>query len=215
MLVVDEAAMLGTRKLAPLLERAQRAGSKVVLVGDDRQFASIHAGGGFRALRVRLGASELTANRRQVEAWEQRAIEDVRAGRVEEAIAAYAEHDRVRAFDARDDRDRAVLVDWWQAHQAGEEPVVYAHRRVQVDQLNRACQRLRANHGQLGPERLAVGDLTVAVGDRVVLGANALERLGVANGTSAEITGLDTRRRSMTVRTLEDEAAETVTLPAW
>jgi len=214
-LVVDEAAMLGTRKLAPLLERAQRAGSKVVLVGDDRQFASIHAGGGFRALRVRLGASELTANRRQVEAWEQRAIEDVRAGRVEEAIAAYAEHDRVRAFDARDDRDRAVLVDWWQAHQAGEEPVVYAHRRVQVDQLNRACQRLRANHGQLGPERLAVGDLTVAVGDRVVLGANALERLGVANGTSAEITGLDTRRRSMTVRTLEDEAAETVTLPAW
>jgi ATP-dependent exoDNAse (exonuclease V) alpha subunit len=42
----------------------------VVLVGDDRQFASIEAGGGFRALRLRLGASELTVNRRQVEAWE-------------------------------------------------------------------------------------------------------------------------------------------------
>jgi conjugative relaxase-like TrwC/TraI family protein len=214
-LVVDEAAMLGTRKLAPLLEHAQRAGSKVVLVGDDRQFASIAAGGGFRALRLRLGASELTENRRQVQEWEQRAIDHVRAGQVEAAIAAYTEHDRVQAFDTRDDRDGAVLADWWQAHQAGHEPVIYAHRRVQVDQLNRACQRLRAEHGQLGPERLAVGDLSFAVRDRVVLGANALERLGVANGTSAEITGLDTRRRTMTVRTLEDEAAKTVTLPAW
>jgi AAA domain/TrwC relaxase len=214
-LVVDEAAMLGTRKLAPLLEHAERAGAKVVLVGDDRQFASIDAGGGFRALRLRLGASELTENRRQVEVWEQRAIDHVRAGRVEEAIAAYAEHDRVQAFDGRDDRDRAVLGDWWQAHQAGQAPVIYAHRRVQVDQLNQACQRLRADHGELGPERLAAGDLSFAVGDRVVLGANALERLGVANGTSAEIAALDVRRRTMTVRTLEDEAAKMVTLPRW
>jgi hypothetical protein len=214
-LVVDEAAMVGTRKLALLLEHAQRAGSKVVLVGDDRQFASIDAGGGFRALRLRLGASELTENRRQVEAWEQRAIDHVRAGQVEQAIAAYAEHDRVQAFDGRDDRDRAVLGDWWQAHQAGQQPVIYAHRRLQVDQLNQACQRLRADHGELGPERLAVGDLSFAVGDWVVLGANALERLGVANGTNAEITGLDIRRRTMTVRTLGDEASKTVTLPRW
>ncbi|MGH2813757.1 MAG: AAA family ATPase, partial [Actinomycetota bacterium] len=178
-LVVDEAAMVATRKLAPLLGHAERAGAKVVLVGDDRQFASIAAGGGFRALRLRLGASELTVNRRQVEAWEQQAIDDVRAGNLEQAIAAYAEHDRIRAFEARDDRDRALVADWWQAHQAGERPVIYAHRRVQVDQLNQVCQRLRAEHGQLGPERLAVGDRVFAVGDVVVLGANAPDRLGV------------------------------------
>jgi hypothetical protein len=213
-MVVDEAAMVGTRKLAPLLQHAERAGAKVVLVGDDRQFASIAAGGGFRALRLRLGASELTQNRRQVEAWEQRAIEDVRAGRVEEAIAAYAEHDRVQAFDAREDRDRAVLNDWWQAHRAGEEPVIYAHRRAHVDQLNTLCQQLRAEHGQLGSERLTVGDLQVAVGDRVVLGANALDRLGVVNGTSAEVTALDSWRRTLTVRTLEDEP-KSVRLPRW
>jgi conjugative relaxase-like TrwC/TraI family protein len=176
-LVVDEAAMVATRKLAPLLAHAERAGAKVVLVGDDHQFASIQAGGGFRALRLRLGASELTVNRRQVEAWEQRAIDDIRAGRIEQAIAAYAEHDRIQAFEARDDRDRALVADWWQAHQAGEQPVIYAHRRAQVDQLNSVCQRLRAEHGQLGPERLVVGDRSFAVGDVVVLGANAPDRL--------------------------------------
>jgi ATP-dependent exoDNAse (exonuclease V) alpha subunit len=214
-LVVDEAAMVATRKLAPLLEHAERAGAKVVLVGDDRQFASIQAGGGFRALRLRLGASELTVNRRQVEAWEQRAIDDVRGGNLEQAIAAYAEHDRIRAFEARDDRDRALVGDWWQAHQAGERPVIYAHRRAQVDQLNAVCQRLRAEHGQLGPERLVVGDRSFAVEDVVVLGANAPDRLGVVNGTTAVILELDVAGRAMTVRTLEDESPRTVRLPGW
>jgi conjugative relaxase-like TrwC/TraI family protein len=214
-LVVDEAAMVATRKLAPLLQHAERAGAKVVLVGDDRQFAPIQAGGGFRALRLRLGASELTVNRRQVEAWEQRAIDDVRAGNLERAIAAYAEHDRIRAFEARDDRDRVLVADWWQAHQAGERPVIYAHRRVQVDQLNQVCQRLRAEAGQLGPERLTVGDRKFAVGDRVVLGANARDRLGVVNGTTAVILDLDVPGRAMTVRTLDDEPPRAVRLPGW
>jgi conjugative relaxase-like TrwC/TraI family protein len=214
-LVVDEAAMVATRKLAPLLSHAERAGAKVVLVGDDRQFASIEAGGGFRALRLRLGASELTVNRRQVEAWEQRAIDDVRAGNLERAIAAYVEHDRIRAFEARDDRDRALVSDWWQAHQAGEQPVIYAHRRAQVDQLNSVCQRLRAEHGQLGAEPLAVGDRSFAVGDVVVLGANARDRLGVVNGTTAVIVDLDLRGRAMTVQTLEEEPPRTVRLPSW
>jgi conjugative relaxase-like TrwC/TraI family protein len=214
-LVVDEAAMVATRKLAPLLRQAERAGAKVVLVGDDRQFASIAAGGGFRALRLRLGASELTVNRRQVEAWEQQAIDDVRAGNLEQAIAAYAEHDRIRAFEARDDRNRALISDWWEAHQAGERPVIYSHRRVQVDQLNSVCQRLRAEAGQLGQERLVVGDRSFAVGDVVVLGANARDRLSVVNGTTAVIQDLDLPGRAMTVRTLEEEPPKTVRLPGW
>jgi hypothetical protein len=80
MLVVDEAGMVGSRKLGRLLEHAVQARAKVVLVGDDQQLAAIDAGGGFRALRLRLGASELTENRRQQQAWEREALELVRSG---------------------------------------------------------------------------------------------------------------------------------------
>src|SRR4029453_9706553 len=88
-LVIDEAGMVGSRKLTRLLEHAHRARAKVALVGDDRQLASIDAGGGFRALRLRLGASELTENRRQQQAWEREALNLIRSGLVEEAGAAY------------------------------------------------------------------------------------------------------------------------------
>jgi ATP-dependent exoDNAse (exonuclease V) alpha subunit len=63
--VVDEAAMVGTRKLTQLLGHADRAGSKVVMIGDDRQLAAIDTGGAFRAFRLRLGACELRGNHRQ------------------------------------------------------------------------------------------------------------------------------------------------------
>ena len=174
-LVVDEAGMVGSRKLTRLLEHAQQAQAKVVLVGDDRQLAPIDAGGGFRALRLRLGASELVENRRQHQAWEREALELVRSGLVEEAVAAYQAHDRVVAADSKPAATLALLQDWWAAwqqadHDPAQEAVVLAARRAEVDRLNSACQELLAAHGRLGPERLQVEDRHLAVGDRVVCG---------------------------------------------
>ena len=54
--VADEAAMIGTRKLARLLDHAHQAGAKVVLVGDPCQLPEIEAGGLFTGLAERLGA---------------------------------------------------------------------------------------------------------------------------------------------------------------
>jgi AAA domain len=119
-LAVDEAGMAGSRKLVRLLDHAQRAGAKVVLVGDDRQLAAIDAGGGFRGLRLRLGASELTENRRQRHAWECEALELVRSGLVDEAVAAYREHNRVVVAESKTQATLALLEDWWAAWQDGE-----------------------------------------------------------------------------------------------
>jgi conjugative relaxase-like TrwC/TraI family protein len=119
-LVVDEAGMVGSRTLTRLLEHPQHAQAKVVLVGDDRQLAPIDAGGGFRALRLRLGASELTENRRQHQAWEREALDLIRGGLVEEAVAAYQAHDRVLAADSKPAATLALLQDWWAAWQEAE-----------------------------------------------------------------------------------------------
>jgi conjugative relaxase-like TrwC/TraI family protein len=216
-LVVDEAGMVGSRKLGRLLEHAEQARAKVVLVGDDRQLASIDAGGGFRALRLRLGASELTENRRQQQAWEREALELVRSGLVEEAVAAYQAHDRVVAADSKPAATLALLQDWWTAwqqaeHNPAEEVVVLAARRTEVDRLNTACQELLAARGRLRAERLQVEDRQLAVGDRVVCGHNAIQQLGVANGSRGTITALDPQARTLTLR-LDGPDDRTVILP--
>jgi conjugative relaxase-like TrwC/TraI family protein len=216
-LVIDEAGMLGSRKLARLLEHAQQAQAKVVLVGDDRQLAAIDAGGGFRALRLRLGASELTENRRQHQAWEREALELVRSGLVEEAVAAYRSHDRVVAADSKPAATLALLQDWWAAYKEAErdpaqEVVVLAARRVEVDRFNSLCQELLAARGRLGGERLQVEDHQLAVGDRVVCGHNAIVELGVANGSRGTITALDSQARTLTIR-LDGANGREVTLP--
>ena len=192
--------MLGSRKLARLFDHAQQAGAKVVLVGDDRQLAAIEAGGGFRGLRLRLGASELTDNRRQQETWEREAVEYLRTGDLDAALGAYRAHGRLVAAETPGQLKQTLLSDWWQAFQHGERVAILAYRREEVDQFNTACQQLRQHAGQLGPDRLQVGDRQFAVGDAVVCGKNALRTLGVANGSRGQVLALDPERRSMTVR---------------
>jgi conjugative relaxase-like TrwC/TraI family protein len=216
-LVVDEAGMVGSRKLTRLLEHAHQARAKVVLVGDDRQLAPIDAGGGFRALRLRLGASELTENRRQQQAWEREALELVRSGLVDEAVAAYQAHDRVIVADSKPAATLALLQDWWTAwqqadHDPAQEVIVLAARRAEVDRLNTACQELLAAQGRLGPERLQVEDRQLAVADRVVCGHNAIAELGVANGSRGTITTLNQQAHTLTLR-LDGTDGREVTLP--
>jgi hypothetical protein len=216
-LVVDEAGMLGSRKLDCLLEHANLAQAKVVLVGDDRQLAAIDAGGGFRALRLRLGASELVENRRQHQAWEREALDLIRGGLVAAAVAAYQAHDRVVAADSKPAATLALLQDWWTAYQEADhdpasEVIVLAARRAEVDRLNTACQELLAARGRLGPDRLQVEDRQLAVGDRVVCGHNAIAELGVANGSRGIVTALDLQARTLTIR-LDGADPREVTLP--
>ena len=89
-----------------------------------------------------------------------------------------------------------------------------AGRRAEVDRLNVACQQVLDARGRLGPERLQIEDLQLAVGDRVVCGRNAISRLGVANGTRGTITALDPDARTLTIR-LEGKDRRELTLPGW
>jgi hypothetical protein len=69
-LVIDEAGMIGTRQMERVLSEAERAGAKVVLVGDAEQLQAIEAGAAFRALAERHGAAEINEVRRQHEDWQ-------------------------------------------------------------------------------------------------------------------------------------------------
>jgi ATP-dependent exoDNAse (exonuclease V) alpha subunit len=66
-LVIDEAGMVGSRQLSRVVTEADRAGAKIVLVGDPEQLQPIGPGAAFRAVAERVGVAELGQIRRQTE----------------------------------------------------------------------------------------------------------------------------------------------------
>lgn len=187
-LVIDEAAMLGTRLFADLVTRADRAGAKVIAVGDPKQLPAIEAGGLFSALLDRVDALRLAGNRRQRDPAERAALGALRSGRVDVALARLERNGNITVADNADLLRDALVDDWYQAQAAGRQAVMGALRRSDIADLNdRARERLR-DDGRLGPDVLTVDDLSFAVGDRVLTRRNRYD-LGVVNGDVGEITG--------------------------
>lgn len=213
-LIVDEAGMVGTRLLARILDHADRAGAKVVLVGDTAQLPEIDAGGAFRGLAVRLGSVQLTENRRQVHQWEREALELLRVGDAGGAIGRYWQHNRVVVRASAPALRSQLVADWWAATGNGDEqpPVMVAARRADVADLNGHARALMAADGRLGTQTMTVGTREFAVGDRIVTLKNERRRLGVLNGTRGTVTAVDLAHGSLEIRT---DDGWTVQLPQW
>jgi conjugative relaxase-like TrwC/TraI family protein len=187
--LADEAGMVGTRKLGRLLDHADDAGAKVVLVGDPRQLPEIDAGGLLAGLAGRLPGVRLTENRRQRAEWERHALRQLRDGDVDTAIGSYRDHGRITLGDNAEDT-RARLVAGWAARLAGEDVVMLAGRRSDVHDLNRRARtRLEPTRRLHGPT-LMVDGTPFQAGDEVMSLCND-RRLGVRNGERATITAVD------------------------
>ncbi len=151
-LVIDEAGMIGTRQLARVLEVAQHAHAKVVLVGDPEQLQAIEAGAPFRGIAAQHGVAELTQVRRQRQEWQRAATGDLAAGRTRQALAAYEEKGAIVAVEERAQARSALLARW--ARDAKAEPkasqLVLAYTRDDVHELNTAVRALREQTGRAG-----------------------------------------------------------------
>lgn len=188
--VLDEASMVGSRELATLVEHVVAANGKLVLCGDHRQLPSVRAGGAFRAVALRTRAIELTENRRQREAWERKALDELRVGSPPDALRVYEAHGRLVLSDDRVALMQRLVHDWWTADSG--ERIMIGLRRADVGELNARARTLMRDAGRLG-EDVALVCGTFAPGDRVVLRRND-RRLGVANGELGVIRAIGRAR---------------------
>ncbi len=210
--ILDEAAMLGTRKLARLVNHTTRAHAKLVMIGDDKQLAPVDTGGGFRALRLRLGACELRGNHRQQTRLGQQVALLFRTGRHAEAMDRLVKHGKVVVCRTEAEANAVQVADWWARFSTGQSAGMIAFTHAETTRLNAAARELLHQAGRLGDQALIVGDRELRHGDHVVCGRNARKRLGIVNGTRATVTKVDLDRRTLTIRTNDNQ---TVTLPAW
>lgn len=188
-LVIDEAGMVGSRQLGRVLAAAEKAGAKVVMLGDDKQLAAIEAGAGFRVIANRIGAAELTEIRRQSEDWARQASKEFARGDVRAALDVYNERGHVRIVEDREAARKAIVADWLADRCLGGTSAIMAHSNRDVLAMNAEVREARKVAGELGAAveiETHRGQREFACGDRLVFLKNDSE-LGVKNGTLGTI----------------------------
>ena len=211
LVVLDEAGMTDDPAMLRLLTAADLVGAKVVMVGDHRQLDAVGPGGALRAVLNRdpNAVHVLIENVRQSDTGEREALAHLRSGDVAQAVAWYAEHDRIRIAPDQNGALQAMVDAWAHDAFAGKDVAMYAWRRTNVDELNRIARDRCALAGRLyGPDLEAAGGRHYSAGDLIVTLAPAAGGQVVTSARGV-VESVDVRHRSLTVR-MDDGRLETL-----
>jgi hypothetical protein len=210
--VIDESGMVGSKQLARFITEADKAGAKIVLVGDPEQLQPIGAGAAFRAVAERVGFADLEEIRRQREAWMREASAHFGKLRTADGLAAYDRHGAIRFAEnsehARDAIVRDVIADMDTRPDGSR--LVMAHRRVDVRDLNEAIRAARQERGELAGERVyqtAEGERSFAPGDRLMFRENNRD-LAVKNGMLGTVAQAEEGRLTIRLDSASKGAGE-------
>jgi hypothetical protein len=214
--MVDEAAMMGTPIIGGLLTVANHAGAKLILVGDDRQLPSIERGGIFPELLRRHASAEITEVTRQKIEWQRQAARDLAEYRFREAVAAFGRAGAISWSGTREEAQGALVEAWKRDHAAHpqESRFVFAYTNDDVDTLNAQLRAVCRERGVLlGPdvaftvcyrapqegEEEELHRAYFSIGDRVQF-TKTDKRQRIYNGNVGTITSLDPTTGQVTAR---------------
>jgi len=170
--VVDEAAMVSTPRLAELADLADDRGWRLALLGDPLQFSAVGRSGMFGHLVHCYGAIELDRVHRFAHDWEREASLRLRRGDAE-VLDIYDDHGRLHGGTSRQ-MEEAVVDAWWGARCRSETAAMMAATNETVLALNQRAQQRRAEVGEIdldGPS-VAAGPYDLVAGDVVATRRN-------------------------------------------
>ena len=171
--IVDEAGMLPTAKLAELARLADVKGWRIALVGDPLQFSAVGRGGMFGLLVDTFGAIELERVHRFGNEWERDASLRLRRGDVTVANL-YEQHGRLHGGTVTQ-MERQAVARWWELRSGGNAALLMTPTNEAAERLNARCQHTRIRHGELdtsGPSSTTVGVHRIFVGDEIATRRN-------------------------------------------
>ena len=144
-------------------------GAKVVLVGDPDQLKTIGAGDAFRGLIAEHGAARVDTIRRQAEAWQRAASEQVAAGQIAPALDAYREHGAIEWHQDREGARDALVMQYFEDRYLApdQSSLILAHRNADVRRLNERIRQARCDAGELAPG-VRLNGREFSPGDRVL-----------------------------------------------
>jgi conjugative relaxase-like TrwC/TraI family protein len=208
--IMDEAGMGDSERMARLVKMTAQRESKLVLAGDAAQLSSIGAGGLFKQLEGRVPTAELTEVHRAHHEWERKAWEQIRNGQPGPALAQYQAHDRLHIHDTRAQAAEAMVENWDKTRRdlpRGQAVMITDSSNKERDEINALAQERRAQAGELGSHRVNLPEKPygLAAGDEVMF--TAQYRIPgdkrVENGITGTILHTSREEDRVTIKTRE------------
>lgn len=214
-LIIDEAGMVDFANMAYLLEAVNKAGAKIILVGDPDQLKPIHKGEIFRGIAARTGYIELDNIKRQRDEGDRGASLALARGQIDVAIQHYSTKGAIKFSDGHDEAATA-LVDAWQKDLNAEsikKHMMLAFSRAAVATLNAKGREAMQAKGLVQHDGFeyfsenGAREVMLSEGERILLRQND-KGLGVRNGDLATITAINA-----TAFTALLDSGEQITIP--
>ena len=206
-LIVDEAGMVGTRLWGELLTHVNRAGAKLIAVGDDNQFKAIEAGDFFREIQTHAQNYSLNTIYRQKQEWMKDASMNLANLEVGEALSAYEQRGHVHQTSKENlaHEIATAYVAVYQREKNEQTSVVLAFTNAQTHEINQAIREQLKQEGLIAKQDIiTMNDNHFAIGDRIVFLENDKTRLVITdedgvvqkgthikNGTQGRIQGVN------------------------
>lgn len=201
LIVVDEAGMVGARDMHNVLELADRAGAKVILLGDTLQQKSVASGDSLQCISKEIGSSRINIIRRQKDNADRAAVNQFFDGQAADGLAHYRNQGSVKILSSAD-ATHAEMVKRWSSLRADHDNkthLMLATDRKSVAELNRLAHEARRDSGELDEGILVENmdctkgqQVEFSVGDEVVIRANNKE-IDVFNRTRGTVESVQGR----------------------
>ncbi|MDD5672649.1 MAG: MobF family relaxase [Chitinivibrionales bacterium] len=216
--LVDEAGMMGSRKLEKFLKEAEKYEAKVVLIGDRKQFLSVEQGKIFADLQEHAGVSkaELTEVKRQETKHAKEIVKAIKERDFDKAFSTLEGQGAFKEIKNREERNSRIVDEYMSDRKNGIFTIVLTSTNADRNDIN---GEIRGRLTKEGSVELGRGYQTFQKADLNAVSRNFASSYkegqvvvfksdchNIKRGTQATIVAKDTEKNTLSVRYYDREA---------
>ncbi|WP_297212624.1 MULTISPECIES: MobF family relaxase [Thermodesulfovibrio] len=211
--IVDEASMLGSKKMSELMKTAKEAGARVVVAGDTKQMQSVAQGKIFEEMQKRgMNTIEMTQKVRQTEERYKEVVKEFSEKRFQEAIERLDSSGKVHEVQNKQDRIEAIKQEYFKSDYKKTHIVSATNR--EKNELNAVIRDELKNQGKVNKEgyvftvkeskNLSAEEKRYAfsyqIGDSVHIARQDMKEMGISSKVNEfQVKGINSKENTITI----------------
>lgn len=196
--VVDEAGFLDLQSSHSLIKHVNKAGAKLILLGESLQLQSVGAGQILKPFTEKFSTAKVTDINRQKEDWQREMVKDFAGGQGAKSMRKLYDEGKVFISEKNADRLNKLVADYTANPQQAKDKIVIAATNDDVDMLNHLIRRELVAAGKVGTEAIQIEGKDgikreYGLGDRIIITKNQksddLAEAELNNSQTGEVIG--------------------------